>query len=130
MSHHYDLEVTVRTLFLSGQGRAMGSAGAQLIPPFQLPHKPCPLCPFRRVLGKCSAAIAPTCLLVVHYYLHGNVSKDMEALICTYRQGLSHRPYDPHDLSRSHYSSKENKTLLFVLFVIDTCSSQLSSVMF
>ena len=121
----------MRTLFLSGQGRAMGSAGAQLIPPsFQLPLKSCPLCPFRRVLGKCSAAIAPTCLLRVHYYLHGNVSKDMEALICTYRQGLHHRPYDPHDLSRSHNSSKEHKALLFVLFVIDTCSSQLSSVMF
>ena len=71
----------MRTLFLSGQGRAMGSAGAQLIPLyFQLPLKSCLLFPFRRVLRKCFAAIAPTCLLRVHYYLHGNVSKDMEAL--------------------------------------------------
>ena len=97
----------MRTLFLSGQGRAMGSAAAQLIPAsFQLPLKPCPLCPFRRVLGKCSSAIAPTCHHKLHYHLHGNVRKDMEALICTYRQGLSHRPYDPHDLSRSQNSSK------------------------
>ena len=74
----------MRTLFLSGQGRAMGSAAAQLIhASFQLPLKPCPLCPFRRVLGKCSSAIAPTCHHKLHYHLHGNVRKDMEALIGT-----------------------------------------------